>query len=225
MGGWEKNAVCGWRANAPPRAVSEAPAEAAEEGVCAARSRSGAPCFTSTTNRIVSTNQSLLRIRLTVVTSADRGPAMCASPLLSRKTPVSPKLQLSVGRFSTLVISLWARALRGCGAAAAHSESFCHKCQTSETKTQTAGAICSSTPWPPVASRRPGDWAVGASDVGCLDMQGVPVARYRCHVCNTWAVSRWGISDEHGDAARALIDEYAEDKTKTGAKRPLPFAV
>ena len=27
VGGWEKDAVCGWRANAPPRAVSDAPAE------------------------------------------------------------------------------------------------------------------------------------------------------------------------------------------------------
>ena len=85
------------------------------------------------TNRIVSTNhQSLLRfgIRLTVVPSADRGPVMCASPLLSRKTPVSPKLQLSVGRFSALVVSPWARALRSCGAAAAQSENFAIKCQT-----------------------------------------------------------------------------------------------
>ena len=68
-------------------------------------------------------NQSLLRIRLTVVPSADRGLGMCASPLLYWKTPVYPKLQLSVGRFSVLVVSLWARALRGCGAAAAQSES------------------------------------------------------------------------------------------------------
>ena len=37
---------------------------------------------------------------------------------------------LSVGRFSAMVMSLWARALRGCGAAAAQSESFCPKCQT-----------------------------------------------------------------------------------------------
>ena len=53
-------------------------------------------------------NQSLLRIRLTVVTSADRGPVMCASPLLSRKTPVSPKLQLFL-RYSAVILalSLW----------------------------------------------------------------------------------------------------------------------
>ena len=38
------------------------------------------------------------------------------------------------------------------------------------------------------------------------------------------AVSRWGISDAHGDdAARALIDAYVEDKTTTGANRPPPF--
>ena len=37
---------------------------------------------------------------------------------------------LSVGRFSAMVMSLWARTLRGCGAAAAQSESSCPKCQT-----------------------------------------------------------------------------------------------
>ena len=95
------------------------------------RNKKNHSCITSTTNKIVPTShQSLLRIRLNVVTSAGRGPVMCASPLLSRKTPVSPKLQLSVGRFSALVVSLWARTLRGCGAAAAQSENFCHKCQT-----------------------------------------------------------------------------------------------
>ena len=56
-----------------------------------------------------------------------------------------------------------------------------------------------------------------------MSMQGVPVARDRCHVCNTWVVSRWVISDAHGEAARALIGAYVEDKTKTGAKCPLPF--
>ena len=54
-------------------------------------------------------------------------------------------------------------------------------------------------------------------------MQGVPVARGRCHVCSTWVVFRWGISDAHGDVAHALTDAYAKDKTKTGAKSPLPF--
>ena len=79
----------------------------------------------------VSANHFLLRIRLCLwVTPVDRGPDMCASPLLSRKTPVSPKLQLFVGRFSAMAISLWARTLRGCGAAAAQSASFCPKCQT-----------------------------------------------------------------------------------------------
>ena len=56
-----------------------------------------------------------------------------------------------------------------------------------------------------------------------VSMQGVPVARDLCHVWNAWVVSRWGISDAHGDAAHALTDAYVEDKTKTGAKRPLPF--
>ena len=42
-------------------------------------------------------------------------------------------------------------------------------------------------------------------------------------MCGTWAESRWGISDAHGDAARALIGAYVESETKTGAKRPLPF--
>ena len=56
-----------------------------------------------------------------------------------------------------------------------------------------------------------------------MSIQGVLVARDRCHVCSTWVVSRWGISDAHGDAAHALIDAYVEDKTKTGAKRQLPF--
>ena len=56
-----------------------------------------------------------------------------------------------------------------------------------------------------------------------MSMQGVPVARDWCHACDTWVVSRWGISDAHGDTARALIGAYVEDKTKTGAKRPPPF--
>ena len=44
-------------------------------------------------------------------------------------------------------------------------------------------------------------------------MRGAPVVRDRCHACRTWVVSRWGISDAHGDAARALIDIYAEGMT------------
>ena len=48
-GGWEKNSGCGWRANAPPRAVSEAPAE--RRGRCV---RLTPLCFTFilTTNMI-----------------------------------------------------------------------------------------------------------------------------------------------------------------------------
>ena len=38
-----------------------------------------------------------------------------------------------------------------------------------------------------------------------------------------WVVSRWGISDAHREAARALIDEYVEDMTNDGADRPPPF--
>ena len=56
-----------------------------------------------------------------------------------------------------------------------------------------------------------------------MPMQGVPITRGQCHVCCTWAVSRWGISDTHGDAARALIDTYVEDRTKNGVNRPPPF--
>jgi hypothetical protein len=58
-----------------------------------------------------------------------------------------------------------------------------------------------------------------------MSMQGVPVARDRCHVCSTWVVSRWGISDSHGGVARALIGAYAEDKTKTGAKSAYPLLI
>ena len=36
-------------------------------------------------------------------------------------------------------------------------------------------------------------------------------------------MSRWGISDDHGDAARALIDTYVEGMTNDGANRPPPF--
>ena len=39
-----------------------------------------------------------------------------------------------------------------------------------------------------------------------MSMRGVPSTRDRCHVCNTWVVSRWGISDWHGTIARALIN-------------------
>ena len=56
-----------------------------------------------------------------------------------------------------------------------------------------------------------------------MSMRGVPVAKDRCHVCGAWVESRWGISDTHGDAARALIDTFVERETETGAKRPLPF--
>ena len=38
----------------------------------------------------------------------------------------------------------------------------------------------------------------------------VPVVRDRCHVCRMWVVSRWGISDAHGETARTLIDAYVE---------------
>ena len=55
-----------------------------------------------------------------------------------------------------------------------------------------------------------------------MSIRGVPVARDRCHVCGTWVESRWGISDAHGDTARALISAYVTRETKTGDKRPLP---
>ena len=41
-----------------------------------------------------------------------------------------------------------------------------------------------------------------------MSMRGAPVIRDRCHACRTWVVSRWGISDDHGDVAHALIDIY-----------------
>ena len=56
-----------------------------------------------------------------------------------------------------------------------------------------------------------------------MSMRGIPPTRDRCHVCNTWVVSRWGISDQHGTIARALIKAYVHDGTKTGARRPAPF--
>ena len=56
-----------------------------------------------------------------------------------------------------------------------------------------------------------------------MPMRGVPSTKDRCHVCNTWVVSRWGISDRHGTVARTLIKAYVQDRTKTGARRPAPF--
>ena len=56
-----------------------------------------------------------------------------------------------------------------------------------------------------------------------MSIRGIPIARDRCHFCSTWVVSRWGISDAHGDVARTLVDEYADDRTKSGTKRPPPF--
>ena len=56
-----------------------------------------------------------------------------------------------------------------------------------------------------------------------MSMRGVPSTRDRCHVCNTWVVSRWGISDRNGTIAQALIEAYVRDRTKTGARRPAPF--
>ena len=103
-----------WLARERTSEGSERSSRRAERGLCAAHSRSGAPCFTFilTTNMIAYQPISCQPILPSEfgclwVTPADRGPAMCASPLLSRKTPVSPKLQLSVGRFSTMVMSLW----------------------------------------------------------------------------------------------------------------------
>ena len=57
-------------------------------------------------------NQSPLRIRLTVVTSAGRGPVMCASPLLSRKTPVFPKPQSFFGEDEPVLSDLKLGAAR-----------------------------------------------------------------------------------------------------------------
>ena len=56
-----------------------------------------------------------------------------------------------------------------------------------------------------------------------MSMRGAPVVRDRCHACRTWVVSRWGVSDAHGEAARALIDTYVECMTNDGADRPPPF--
>ena len=74
-------------------------------------------------------NQSLLRIRLTVVTSADRGPVMCASPLLSRKTPPSATSS-NLNRFGCIEPILLvpkvrhSRATCGCGSLMAARFSF-----------------------------------------------------------------------------------------------------
>ena len=56
-----------------------------------------------------------------------------------------------------------------------------------------------------------------------MSMRGIPSTKNRCHVCNTWVVSKWGISDRHGTVARTLINAYVQDMTKTGARRPAPF--
>ena len=56
-----------------------------------------------------------------------------------------------------------------------------------------------------------------------MSMRGVSSIKDRCHVCNTWVVSRWGISDRHGTIAQALISAYVQDMTKTGTRRPAPF--
>jgi len=56
-----------------------------------------------------------------------------------------------------------------------------------------------------------------------MSMRGVPSMKNRCHVCNTWVVSRWGISDRNGTVAQTLISAYAQDRTKTGTRRPAPF--
>ena len=55
-----------------------------------------------------------------------------------------------------------------------------------------------------------------------MSMRGAPIVRDRCHACRTWAVSRWGISDTHGGASRALIDTYVEGRIKDGVNRPPP---
>ena len=56
-----------------------------------------------------------------------------------------------------------------------------------------------------------------------MSMRGVSSPKDRCHVCNTWVVSRWGISDRHGTIAQALISAYVQNMTKTGTRRPAPF--
>ena len=70
-GGREKNAGCGWRANAPPRAESEAPAERRRGCARLAPGAERRASPLNSTNKIVPTNhQSFLRIR----NSADCGP-------------------------------------------------------------------------------------------------------------------------------------------------------
>ena len=56
-----------------------------------------------------------------------------------------------------------------------------------------------------------------------MSMRGVSSPKDRCHVCNSWVVSRWGISDRHGTVAQALISAYVHGITKTGTRRPAPF--
>ena len=56
-----------------------------------------------------------------------------------------------------------------------------------------------------------------------MSMRGVPSVKDRCHVCDTWVVSRWGISDRDGTVAHALINAYVKVMTETGTHRPAPF--
>ena len=56
-----------------------------------------------------------------------------------------------------------------------------------------------------------------------MSMRGVSSPKDRCHVCNTWVVSRWGISDRHGTIAQALISAYVQGITRSGTRRPAPF--
>jgi hypothetical protein len=57
-----------------------------------------------------------------------------------------------------------------------------------------------------------------------MPMRVDPPTRDRCHVCDTWVMSRWGISDAHGSIARELTEAYdARDRTKTGERRPAPL--
>ena len=38
-----------------------------------------------------------------------------------------------------------------------------------------------------------------------MSMRGVSSPKDRCHVCNTWVVSRWDISDRHGTIAQQAL--------------------
>ena len=50
-----------------------------------------------------------------------------------------------------------------------------------------------------------------------------PTELDRCHACRSHVTSRWNIRDLHGPYAKELIDNYVDDRTCSGKRRPAPF--